>query len=119
MIILTESASPQSFLVHPRSWTATSTVIIEEGTGVDTTYTPTFTRVDYNDTLDSDGAYLKVADTFTLEQDKFYSFTILNNTDIIYSGRIFCTNQTIGNGDYTINNGEYTHNTTDNDFIVI
>ena len=117
MIILTVSASSQNFTVIPRSYTATSVVIVEEGTEIDTTYTPTFSRVDYNDTVDTTGTYLKIADTFTLENDKYYTLSVLNGTDIIYKDRIFCTTQTIA--DYTINSGEYTQNSTDNDFIVI
>lgn len=117
MIILTESLLSQSFTVIPRSYTATSTVITEEGADISATYASTFTRVDYNDTLDTAGTYLKVAGIVALEEDKFYSIKILNGTDVIYKDRIFCTNQTLP---YSINNGEYTvAPTTDNTFIVI
>ena len=114
MIVLTDSASSQSFTVIPRSYTATSIVIVEEGTDVDTTYTPTFSRVDYDGTVDAEGTYLKIAGIVTLEQDKFYTLTVYNNTDIIHKNRIFCTNQST----YSINNGNYTQNTTSNDFII-
>ena len=118
MLILTESLSSQSFTVIPRSYTATSTVIKEEGADVSATYSSTFTRVDYNDTLDTEGTYLKIAGIIALEEYKFYSIEVLNGTDVIYKDRIYCTNQTIA--DFSINNGEYVvAPTTDNTFIVI
>lgn len=117
MIILTESLSSQSFTVIPRSYTATRIVVIEEATSVDATYIPTFSRVDYNDTVDTEGTYLKIAGIIALEEDKFYTLTVYNGSAIIYKDRIFCTNQTVA--DYSINNGIYTENSTDNDYIII
>ena len=118
MIILQQSVSSQSFLVIPRSYTADSIDIEEEGTDVVTNYTPTFSRVDYNDTTDATGTYLKIVDTFTLVEDKFYKLTVKNGSTVIYKDRIFCTNQTGTSLEYSINNGEYVDNATDNDFII-
>ena len=118
MLILTESLSSQSFTVIPRSYTATSTVIIEEGADISATYASTFTRVDYNDVIDATGTYLKVTGIIALEKGKDYSIKILNGTDVVYNGKIFCTNQVIA--DYSINDEEYTiAPTTDNTFIII
>ena len=117
MLILTESLSSQSFTVIPRSYTATSTVITEEGADISATYASTFTRVDYNDVIDATGTYLKIAGIIALEENKFYSIEVLNGVDVIYKDRIYCTNQTLP---YSINDGEYTiAPTTDNTFIII
>jgi hypothetical protein len=55
--------------------------------------------------------------TLTLVQGRFYTLTVLNGTDEVYRGRIFCTNQTVS--EYSINNGEYVQHTSDDDFVII
>ena len=117
MIILTVSASNQTWKFIPRSDTMDSYDIISpEGT---TNYVSTGTRVDHDGNTDSEGLFLSITDTITLENDKEYTFVVKNGSDIIYRDIIFCTTQTIGNGDYTINNGEFTENSTDNDYIFV
>ena len=118
MVVLLESASEQTFKIIPRSYVADSMVIVEEGAGVSTTYAITPTRVSYDDTLDASGTYMSIAKIVALEEDKFYTLTVLNGADVIYKTRIFCTSQTPQT--YSINNGVYTPPTqTDNDYIVI
>ncbi len=50
-----------------------------------------------------------------LKEFTYYNLTILNDLDIIYKGRIFCTNQIIK--DYTVNKNEYVQNITNNEFV--
>jgi len=117
MIVLDVSGSNQTWKFIPRSYTMDSYDIISpEGT---TNYTSTATRVDHDGTSDSEGLFLSITDVITLEEGKYYSFVAKNGSDIIYRDIIFCTTQTIGNGDYDNNSGEYTTNTTDNDYILV
>ena len=108
MIILQESASPQTFKFIPRELEATSMVIHDEATNIDTTISITPSVVKY---------YLEVIETLTLVEGRTYTMTILNGTDVVYKDKIFCTNQTISN--YSISNGEYIENTTSNEFVII
>jgi hypothetical protein len=61
--------------------------------------------------------YLSVTETLTLVDGRNYTITVLNGTDVVFKGKIFCTNQTPA--DYSLNNGEYVQNTTDDDYVII
>ncbi|QDP51069.1 MAG: hypothetical protein Unbinned3907contig1000_12 [Prokaryotic dsDNA virus sp.] len=106
MVILKEQGTSQNFKIIPRVNQADSIVI--KGITGSTTYsfTPTY-----------DLYYMVVEGTFALKEGQQYSFEVKNGTEIVYKGRIFCTNQTIS--DYTINSGQYTQTTSNNDFIII
>ena len=106
MIVLQELATAQEFKIIPRELSATSMVIINELTDVSTTYaiTPTIDRY-----------YLVINKIVNLQQNNFYTLSVLNNTDVVYKGKIFCTNQTIPT--YTPNNNEYTTYPSNNDYI--
>ena len=106
MVILKEQGTSQSFKIIPRVNQADSLVV--KGVEGSTSYsiTPTFDRY-----------FMVIAGIFTLKEGQQYSFDVKNGTEIVYKGRIFCTNQTIA--DYTINSGTYTERTSNNDFIII
>jgi hypothetical protein len=106
MIVLQELATAQEFKIIPRELSATSMVITNELTDVSTTYaiTPTIDRY-----------YLVINKIVNLQQNNFYTLSVLNNTDVVYKGKIFCTNQTIPT--YTPNNNEYTTYPSNNDYI--
>ena len=106
MIVLQELATAQEFRIIPRELEADSMVITNELTGVSTTYAiiPTIDRY-----------YLVISNIVNLQQDNFYTLTVLNSTDVVYKGKIFCTNQTIPT--YTPNNNEYTTYPSNNDYI--
>ena len=106
MIILKSSGLAQTFNVIPRRYTADSMDIKgSEGT------------TSYSIASIQDGRYLTFDKIVTLVEGQFYTLTVLDGTDIVYSGRIFCTNQTVAN--YTINNGEYVETTSNNDYIIV
>jgi hypothetical protein len=116
MIILKEQVGSQTFKVIPRSYTADSFDIIGlEGT---TNYLVTPVRQDYSGNTDSEGTYLSLSKIITIKEGQQYKFVLKNGTDVVYEDTIFCTNQTIGNGDFSINDAEYTENTTDNDYVI-
>jgi hypothetical protein len=106
MIVLQELATAQEFKIIPRELSATSMVITNELTDVSTTYAiiPTIDRY-----------YLVINTIVVLQQNNFYTLTVLDNTDVVYKGKIFCTNQTIPT--YTPNNNEYTTYPSNNDYI--
>lgn len=106
MIVLQELATSQEFRIIPRQLAATSMVITNELTDVSTTYaiTPTIDRY-----------YLVIDEIVVLEENNFYTLTVLDTTDVVYKGKIFCTNQTIPT--YTPNNNEYTTYPSTNDYI--
>ena len=107
MIILKEQIEAQSLKFIPRQYSATAIVLVNEMTNESTTISSDFYV---------DGYYLYTTATFDLKEGNFYTLSILDNTDIVYKDKIFCTNQVIA--DYTINNGEYVTNQTTNEFII-
>lgn len=107
MIILKEQAEAQSLKFIPREYKATVIVLVNEMTNESTTI---------NSDFYIDGYYLFTTTTFDLKEGNFYTLSVLNNTDIVYKDKIFCTNQVISN--FTINDGEYVANQSNNDFIV-
>lgn len=117
MIILDVSGSDQTWKFIPRSYTMDSyDLISEEGT---TNYVSSATRVDHNGNSDSEGLFLSITDTVTLEDNTYYTFVAKNGSTEIYRDMVFCTTQTITNGSYDINSSEFTYNSTNNDFTFI
>ena len=107
MIVLTTSASAQTFSFIPRD-IPTSMVITD-----DQTNTPVTVAI----TSQTQGGYVHtLTATFALEEGHFYDLVLYKNTDIVYKDRIFCTDQNIVS--FSVNNGQYTSNTTSNTFIV-
>ncbi len=104
MHILKESEVSQNLYIIPRSYPASVDVIIKED--------ESDTETELTITTNTSGGYLVLTKVFALEEDKFYTI-VVKDTDIIYIGRIFCTNQT----DYNINYGKYTERSHDNGFI--
>ena len=106
MIILKQSVVAQEIKFIPRQLNATGFTLRNEITNEITSFTTSFTISDY---------YLKTSIVLNLKQFTYYNLTILNGTDIVYKGRVFCTNQVIA--DYTVNQNEYVQNFTNNDFV--
>jgi len=107
MIILTTSTNAQELKFIPRQYVADSIVLTDEQANTSSTISATFTK---------DGYYLKADISFTLVEDRFYTFNALNGTKTVYKGRIFCTDQTVS--DYSINKNVYTEHESTNEYIV-
>ena len=105
MIILKESAVAQELKFIPRELSATSFILRDETTNESVTTAATFTISDY---------YLTTTVVFAIKEFTYYNLTVLNGTDIVYKGKIFCTNQVIK--DYTVNQSEYIQRVTTNEF---
>ena len=91
MVILKEQGTSQSFKIIPRVNDADSIII----TGIEGSNTVAFTPT----------------------YDLYYMVIAMNETNIVYKGRIFCTNQAIG--DFSINTNIYTETVSNNDFIIV
>lgn len=98
MIVLKEIGTAQTFKIMPREDSADSMTLQEEGT--------TLAPVSYAITLAGSGYYRTITKIVTLEEGKTYILKVYNGSDIVYRGRVFCTNQTVAG--YTINGTDYT-----------
>jgi hypothetical protein len=105
MIILREQNTSQSITFIPRVMSATTIVLRNETTNVETTIAANFTVSSY---------YLTTTNVLALKENTFYNLTIKNGSNIVYKDKIFCTNQVVE--DFTVNKNEYVANTTTNEF---
>tara|TARA_R110001606_G_scaffold395449_1_gene567752 strand:- start:2077 stop:2397 length:321 start_codon:yes stop_codon:yes gene_type:complete len=106
MVILKEQATSQSFKIIPRVNDADNIIITGLSGSNTIAFTPTY-----------DLYYMVITGIFDLKQGQQYTFDVMNETNIVYKGRIFCTNQAVA--DYSINAGEYKETVSNNDFIIL
>ena len=109
MIVLQESLFNQTFACTPRqSVFDTIRVFSEaENTFVDITE---FTSVGV-------GYYYDVTAIFDLRENFTYTIKLLNEGEVVFYDKMFCTNQTVS--DFSVNNNEYIQRESSNNFIVI
>jgi len=105
MIILKEQTGPQELTFIPRESNATTIVLRNETTAEISTIQATFSLSSY---------YLTTTTIFDLKEFTFYNLTVLNNADVVYKDKIFCTNQVVK--DYTVNKNQYVSNDTNNEY---
>jgi hypothetical protein len=105
MIILRQQIEPQTISFIPRELSATTIVLRNEVTNIETTIEANFYLFDY---------YLTAVEVFDLKENTYYNLTIKNGSNIVYKDKIFCTNQVIE--DFTVNKNEYVANVTTNEF---
>ena len=108
MVILTTSTSAQIFKFIPRSKTYDGLYVTDESTN--TTATISITSSASND------YYETITASYTLVEGRFYTLEVRNGSDIVFKGKIFCTDQTVST--YSVNYNNYTQHTTTNDFII-
>jgi len=119
MIVLTTSASAQTFKVIPRDYTLTAFTmsIRDDSTNVTVTYNITG--------VTTSGNYRTFQNTFSpvLVSNHFYDMTLYAGANIIFKDRIFCTDQTINQVDndyYNLNEGQFTTDDSyNNEYIVV
>jgi hypothetical protein len=139
MIVLTTSTSSQSFNFIPRTGTQPTVMLItDEETNTTENVTITSYVVDtYFDTITAsfslrEGRYYTVrlqnfdSDEYLQTDDYSYLLTSQNDrieidgyngtTEVMYVGKIFCTDQTT---DYSVNSGQYQQKNTTNDFLYL
>jgi cell shape-determining protein MreC len=105
MIILREQETAQTLNAIIYGSNADAIVLRDEETNIET---------EINCTFSIDRYYVATSVIFPIKENKYYTLTILNGTDIVYRDKIFCTNQTIES--YSINKNVYTEHPTNNDY---
>ena len=106
MIVLKETATPQEFFVIPREYAADRIEIYSETNR---------TTASYDITATLDGYYLTWTQAVTLKEENFYMLTVYNGVNVVYTDKIFCTNQTVST--YSRNNGEFITRSSSNEYI--
>ena len=107
MIILKEQEAAQTLNAIIYGSDADAIVLRDEETNEETTINAVFSIDKY---------YAVTSLIFPIKQNKFYTLTILNGSDVVYKDKIFCTNQI--KEDFSINNNVYIQNSSNNDYIV-
>ena len=139
MIVLTTSTSLQSFSFIPRTGTQPTVMLItdEETNTTESVTISSYTSGTYYDTItasfslkegrfytiklqnyDSD-EYLQANDfsfLLTSQNDKIDIYGYAATTEVMYYGKIFCTDQT---GNYSVNSGVYQQKQSNNDFLYL
>jgi len=105
MIVLKELETPQTLNAIIYGSDADAIVLRDEETNIETTIDCTFSIDRY---------FVATSLIFPIKQNKYYTLTILNGTDVVYRDKLFCTNQDIA--DYTINKNTYVQHTTTNEY---
>tara|TARA_R110001592_G_scaffold24698_3_gene94872 strand:+ start:131 stop:463 length:333 start_codon:yes stop_codon:yes gene_type:complete len=107
MIILQKSEASQDISVIAKSKVYDSMYLRDETTNITTQVTiDTIVLGDYVDTISA---------IFTLIEGRYYNLELKNGLDVVFKGKIFCTNQAIQT--YSVNNDTYISNNTVNEFI--
>ena len=139
MILLTTSTSSQSFSFIPRTGTQPTVMLItdEETNTTQSVNITSYTSGTYYDTItasfnlkegrfytvklqnyDND-EYLQTNDfsfLLTSQNDRIDIYGYSGTTEVMYYGKIFCTDQT---GNYSVNSGVYQQKQSNNDFLYL
>ena len=104
----------QVLKIVPRKDTSNPVIkLTNKDTNKTVTVTPTKT---------TEGQYMVLTGTFTLTEDTIYRYSVelsSSNTEEIYRGLIYCTNQNDVEK-YFVNNSQYVEETSfDNEFIIL
>lgn len=106
MNILTTSTSAQSLIFIPRKncLTPLEIVLTSEDTNTSVTYSVTATCNNHE---------LTITQSFNLKEGVYYSYKVSDGVNLMYRGKIFCTDQT-GFDKYIINSGDFVEATAQN-----
>ena len=73
------------------------------------------TQIQINGTVDK-VYYQRIEIECALVENRFYNIRLLNDGELVFRGRVFCTDQSVVS--FSVNNGQYTSHSTTNEFIV-
>lgn len=130
MNVLTTSTTSQNLVFIPRSNVIKAfqdRVVLDGGTyQVNSCFTPfelilTSEDTNISITYDVSASYsnqeLTISNAFALVEGVYYSYSVSDGLNLMYRGKIFCTDQT-GFDKYVINSGDFTEaSAQDNEFI--
>lgn len=109
MIVLQETDILQTFACTPRTNVFDTIRVFSEAEN---------TSVDITDfTAVGAGYYYDVSAIFDLRENFTYTIKLLNNDEVVFYDKMFCTNQNIEN--FSVNKDQYITHATANNFIVI
>jgi hypothetical protein len=108
MIILREDSNNQTFSFIPRKEEYNTMTITDEQTNTTTTISIV------SDSIST--YYHTITANFDLKEGNFYVLKVLNNTEVVFYDKVFCTNQSLVS--FSVNNNTYTSHSTSNDFII-
>lgn len=138
MIVLTTSTLAQSFDFIPSNYTQSTEEIYHI-----TIDSETENKQIYSDSVSSfteNRYFYNYSGTFNLKSDNFYILKIKKNEDLIFSDKIFCTDQSFSDivwntsgfvwnllseswdnpaTGFSVNKGDYVKHSSDNEFIII
>lgn len=105
MIILKEQETAQTLNAIIYGSDADAIVLRDEETNIETEIDCVFSIDKY---------FVTTSVILPIKENKYYTLTIKDGTNIVYRDKIFCTNQNIE--DYTINHEQYIQNVTTNEY---
>lgn len=107
MNVLTTSTELQELVIIPRKYTFDTLLFTDESNN--TTQAATI------DSVIDKGYYLVLNITCELIENHFYKIELFNDSEIVYKGKVFCTDQQIVT--FSVNNRQYTSHSTTNEYI--
>ena len=105
MIILKEQETAQTLSAIIYGSNADTIVLRDEETNIEAEIQTEFFINKY---------FLTASVIFPIKENKYYTLTIKDGTNIVYIDKIFCTNQTLET--YSINKDEYVQHVTTNEY---
>jgi hypothetical protein len=105
MIILREQETAQTLNAIIYGSDADTIVLRDEETNIETEIDAVFSISKY---------YVSTSVIFPIKENKYYTLTIKDGTNIVYRDKIFCTNQALST--YSINKDEYIQHVTTNEY---
>jgi cell shape-determining protein MreC len=105
MIILREQETAQTLNAIIYGSDADTIVLRDEETNIETEIDSVFSIDKY---------YVSTSVIFPIKENKYYTLTIKDGTNIVYRDKIFCTNQALST--YSINKDEYIQHVTTNEY---
>lgn len=105
MIILREQETAQTLNAIIYGSSADAIVIRDEETNIETEIECVFSIDKY---------FVTTSVVLPIKENKYYTLTIKDGTNVVYRDKIFCTNQT--KETYSINKDQYVEHTTTNKY---
>ena len=105
MIILREQETAQTLNAIIYGSDADTIVLRDEETNIETEIEAVFSIDKY---------FVTTSVIFPIKENKYYTLTIKDGTNIVYRDKIFCTNQALST--YSINKDEYIQHVTTNEY---
>jgi hypothetical protein len=107
MNVLTTSTETQQLVIVPRSTTFDELIFTDDSTNV-----PVEIEID---SVDDKGYYQVLNVICELTENRFYNIELFNDGEVVFRGKVFCTDQNLVN--FSVNNGKYTSHATTNQYI--